>query len=225
MSASGNCSIILARIIIKLGTIGILKFSKDLRQENLINLFLSVAIISRIYFSIVIIRFFDAKTLIAISSVLHIALILPMITVKKSLTYLASLMIITSHGLVSYFLFFLITLIYEKTENRRALTLKSIESRSKILVILIATFIFLNLGLPPFINFYSETIFLSSLKLITSPLSIIIFGGSLLIRIIFTMQINTNIMFSKKENFSRKSIRRALITKSTFFIIWVLIIL
>lgn len=225
VSASGNCSIILARIIIKLGTIGMMKFSENFLQEKIISFFLSLALICRIYFRLIIIRFFDAKTLIAISSVLHIAIISPLLILKKFSSNLASLIIITSHGLVSYFLFFLITVRYEKRENRRVVFTKSIESIAKILRTIIVIFIFLNLGLPPLINFFSETTFLACLNYIELRIAKIFFARSLLFRIIFTIQINLNVLFIKGETQSEKTETRILLLKFSFYLYWIVIIL
>lgn len=171
------------------------------------------------------IRYFDAKTLIAISSVLHMAMVTPMVIMKKSSTIMSSLIIISAHGLISYFLFFLITLSYEKKENRTRIFIKRIESRVKIIVTMLVVFIFFNLGLPPFINFLSETVFFISLKIFKNSLIIIIFGLSLILRVIFTIQANTNFLFSKRQNSSLKALRRLLTIKFTFFTAWVRIIL
>lgn len=226
VSSSGNCSIILASIIIKLGTIGIYKFFHPFCQGIILNLALSVALFSGIYFRIFIIRFRDAKTLIAISSVLHIAIILPIILIKKTLSCLSRVIIIVSHGLVSYFLFYLITLKYESRESRRFLFLKSLESIRKNIALMSVIFIFLNLGVPPFINFYSETLILNSIKIISSLFCLGLFLGILFLRILFTIQITRNLIYTKVEFFQiKESLSSIELILFLFYSSWSLLIL
>lgn len=225
VSSSGNCSIILARVIIKLGTVGIIKFTKNTQRNTRFCFFSSLAVLRRIYFGILILRFQDAKTLIAISSILHISVIPVILLTKKSNRMLAAVIMISAHGLISYYLFYLITIKYEKAERRRILFIKSMESINKVLTLIIVTFIFINIGLPPFINFYSETIFLVCLKLSASKIVTIILALSMFLRIVFSIQINTNEIYGKSEIFIKKKINRRTRMNFSIFFMWSLLIL
>lgn len=225
VSAAGYCSMILARIIIKIGTVGIFKFYLNFSKEFIFYFLTALRMVGAIYITLYITRFFDSKTLIAISSVLHIAVIIPIIMIKKSINMLASVIIIRAHGVVSYYLFYLITLKYEKVERRTSILVKSIESYGKIFLLVMVTFMFLNIGIPPFIRFFSETIIFTSIEILASRTAKILMGTIILLSILFTMQINTNLAYKKEEKFVLKDQNISFATKSIFFIIWCLVVL
>lgn len=225
VSAAGYCSMILARIIIKIGTVGIFKFYLNFNKEFIFYFLTALRMVGAIYITLYITRFFDSKTLIAISSVLHIAVIIPIIMIKKSINMLASVIIIRAHGVVSYYLFYLITLKYEKVERRTSILVKSIESYGKIFLLVMVTFMFLNIGIPPFIRFFSETIIFTSIEILASRTAKILMGTIILLSILFTMQINTNLAYKKEEKFVLKDQNISFATKSIFFIIWCLVVL
>lgn len=226
VSASGNCSIILARTIIKIGSIGIVKFSSQFLNISAYTLISSMGVIRRILLSIIIIRLFDIKTLVATSSVLHIAILTPIILQKKSRGVIARIMIIISHGVISYYLFYILTLVYEISENRTIIFIRSLQSKRKIICIIIITFMILNTGIPPFINFFSETLFIIVIISRKMTITTIIFAVSLVINILFTIQIITNSIFNK-TNSILKGESTMIISKSfvffritRFLIIW-----
>lgn len=225
VAASGNCSILLARIIIKLGTVGIIKFYKFFQKEGIFYLLTRLSLVSSFYLTWVIFRFFDSKTLIAISSILHISMLIPMMIIKKRSSILSSVMIIAAHGVVSYYLFYLITQKYEMAESRTSLSIKRIESTDKTLALVLVTFIFLNLGLPPFINFISECYFLVSLGLLKSWRARIFLALILLTRVIFTMQMRVNALYGKTKNRIKKSAPTIMPVKSLFYFLWTILIM
>lgn len=225
VAASGNCSIILARIIIKLGTIGIFKFYKWFEKDRTTYLLISVSMIGALYMTIIIWRYFDNKTLIAMSSVLHIAILVPIIIIKKRLTIIASIMMITSHGIISYYLFYLITINYEMVENRSSLTIKSTERRRKQYFMLVTIFAFLNIGIPLFINFFSECVFIVTFNRIHSLFAQAIIASIILATIIFTIQIVTRNLYGEKKVCTKKNIPSTIIVKSIYFMIWSFLII
>lgn len=158
VAASGKCSIILARVILKLGTYGIFKFSiviiflyKFLRE-----FLFSLNLIGLIIMRLLITRFSDIKLLVAYSSIMHIALRIPIIYHCSFLSITGSIFIMVRHGLISACFFYLVTLIYELRLNRSIEINKRLESYNKTLRLFIFSLIFINLGIPPFINFFSE---------------------------------------------------------------------
>lgn len=224
VSASGNCSMILARIIIKLGTLGIYKFFVSCRLK-IFSLTYSLALTRVLALNIMIIRYLDSKTLVAISSILHIAIIIPIVISKKYVSMASSIIIISAHGLISYFLFYTITLTYENLENRRILFVKSLESSIKIMAIIILLYLFLNIGLPPLINFYSETIFLA-LALHQNSIAITVyFRVSIILAVIFTIQIASNLLFNKKSEIIKGGGTPKISGNFFFYTYWILALL
>lgn len=225
VSASGNCSMILARVMIKIGTVGIYKFCKTVRAKEAIPVVTALGVVGALYISTIMFRFFDSKSLVALSSVLHISLLVPIISLGKSLTIISSLIIITAHGLISYFLFYLITIKYEMVERRTSLAIKARETSDKLFAILISIFALINLGVPPIINFISECIFMHSLRMINSIISKRIFILILLLRVIFTLQLITNNLFGSTKRGASKIGTVSITIKSRFFGSWTLIII
>lgn len=109
------------------------------------------------------IRFFDLKYLVACSSILHMSLIFPLVLRGSNVGVTGSLIIIVGHGLISLVLFFLVTILYELFDRRSLDFNKSIESLAKPVSLFLFLFVFLNIGVPPFISFFRELFFLASL--------------------------------------------------------------
>jgi len=98
---------ILARLILKAGSFGLLKFfSLFFYCSGVVAQFFSFRLLTLLVFSLFILRFFDLKTLVACSSVSQIALVLPSCVIKNPLGLFSSVLMVVFHGLVSYFLFF-----------------------------------------------------------------------------------------------------------------------
>lgn len=200
--ASGVCSIILAGVILKLGRFGLIKFSSLLiktRMKFHINI-LRIRILRILFLRILIIRFFDLKYFVACSSIIHIALSFPSLLRGNLCGLLSRIFIIIAHGLVSFFLFFLVSLVYEFSHNRSFDFSKSLESYSKIISFLFFLFLFLNIGVPPFLNFYREIFSFSFLIKFSNFLTFLFFLSILLacLYLIFNL---TKESFRKTEKF------------------------
>lgn len=220
VSASGTCSMILARIIIKIGTIGLLKFKTITSFGHFKPLRFSLAATGILIITLLIIRFFDIKTLIAISSVLHIRLILPIAALNKSVTLISMLIIIAGHGVISFYLFIIVTNFYEKYERRNTIIIRSQESQEKYSSIIVFTFIVLNLGLPPLANFYSEVKILLRTTIIKRGSIKIVIIIIMLVMVLFLIQANTSFTYEKKEILSIKMPNSKTTITAFNFIFW-----
>lgn len=158
VGASGVCSIILAGIIIKIGTWGIFKMAntRQIYRLEIFNYRIVLGLMTILTIITIIIRYYDIKIIIAISSIAHIRIIIPIIRLKKYYSWTAIIFIIVGHGIISYYLFYLISTKYEIRENRRFRINKSQESKNKTISLIITVYIFINMGLPPLINFIRE---------------------------------------------------------------------
>lgn len=185
--ASGICSIILASLVLKLGTFGLLKFSPQIIKISFLIACspFSIGVLSSILFSLIMYRFFDLKHTVACSSILHICIVTPAIILNKRITVFSSVLIIVGHGLVSFILFYLVTILYESFYSRRSSISKTRENICKTFSIIIFLLLFFNLRIPPFINFLREIIF-CSIRFSFSFLSIIFYLISLVLNIFFT---------------------------------------
>lgn len=217
--ASGVCSIILAGLTLKLGGFGFLKFSFFSHP-----LFLGFSVegfifccIGILVFSMLIVRFFDLKYFVASSSVVHMGLIMPLYLIGMEGGAISSLLIIVGHGLISSLMFMLVSLIYENSLNRSFDYSKSLESFSKIFSFSFYFFFFMNIGVPPFLNFISELFSFFTLLSISLPL-LVVFSRSLLISCLYLIYCLTKFCFSKFRKFYSFDCCHLLSCRLLFFI-------
>lgn len=158
--ASGACSIILARIIIKIGIRGILFFFQNIQNLGLFlfNYTIRIALWCSLTITITITRFFDKKFMLASSSIIHISIMIVFLSNYFPSIVSSIIFISIGHGIASLTLFYYITVTYESHQNRSSVILKNIESVAKILQILILFWFIVNIGIPPFINFLREVL-------------------------------------------------------------------
>lgn len=160
-------SIILAGIILKLGSYGIYRLiiisPKLFIKFNII--IIRITIIGRIYARLICLTQTDIKIIVAYSSIVHIGVILSRIISISQWRYTRRIIIIVAHGLCSSGIFCLVNINYERTHSRRLLINKG------ILIILpsLSLWWFLlctsNFSAPPSLNLFSEIILFNRLIL------------------------------------------------------------
>lgn len=158
VSAFRVCSIILARLIIKLGAFGLQKFYFYFLDCSF---FFSRVMMSLLFggirfFFFFLIRSVDLKYFVARSSVYHISFIFPFLMLSFYSMHVRALIILVGHGLISFYLFYLVSIFYENGQRRSYEFIKSLEVCRKTLSFGFITFLILNLGVPPFIRFFRE---------------------------------------------------------------------
>jgi NADH-ubiquinone oxidoreductase chain 4 len=127
----------LAGILLKLGGYGLyrvlpfLQTTLETYSVWLIVLFSFGGIIA----SLICIRQTDCKSLVAYSSVAHIALVLVGLVISSTLSVGGAVIIIIAHGLCSSGLFRLVGIIYERTGTRSLVLLRGIIVSTPILTL------------------------------------------------------------------------------------------
>ena len=174
-------SIILAGVLLKLGGYGIahMYLLTQINIQNLLYYIIRLRLCGGVLTRFYCIRQTDIKLLIAYSSIGHIASILAGFILILPLSFKAALLILVAHGLRSSALFGLAAVTYSSTGRRRIIINKGLLSITPLLAIIWFTFIIINIGFPPSLNFWSEAFIFPTagriLPFLLFPLGIIVF--------------------------------------------------
>lgn len=159
MEAPTAGSVILAGVLLKLGTYGIIRFMLPLfpYANNFFKpLVFTMCTIAIIYSSCTTIRQIDLKKIIAYSSVAHMNFSLLGLFTNNSLGLEGSLYLMLGHGIVSSALFLCIGILYDRYHTRNILYYGGLVTFMPIFSILFLIFILANIGMPGTINFVGE---------------------------------------------------------------------
>jgi proton-translocating NADH-quinone oxidoreductase chain M len=154
-----GASVILAAILLKLGTYGFIRFSIPLFPdacEYYLPFIAIIAIIGIIYSCISALSLIDLKQIIAYSSIAHMNVSIIGLFTNNIHGLIGSYLYNISHGLVSGGLFLLVGMLYDRYQTR---TLKYYRGLIRIMPIYIILFLFFtlsNLSFPGTFGFISE---------------------------------------------------------------------
>lgn len=167
-------SIILAGVILKLGGYGLLRFIIIFIKisHSLNSIFIRIRILGRLFVSVLCLRQRDIKSLIAYSSVGHIAIVLSGILSLNKWGFSGSLIIIIGHGLCSSGLFCLANIRYERILRRSLYLNKGILNLIPSLSLIWFLIVRSNIAAPPSLNLLGE-IFLINRVIIYRKINII----------------------------------------------------
>lgn len=161
-------SVILARILLKLGGIGLLRLRDFIRHFSIVHNLLSYFIIFIIYSCLICCYQADLKRLIAYSSVAHIIVIPFLVMSNNYLAIQALVLVILLHGLSSTLLFISVGVLYSIFSSRQLVLIRGLILTSPLFsFFLILTFLF-TLSAPPFPSFIAEIFFIMS-RFVLSP--------------------------------------------------------
>lgn len=155
-------SIILAGILLKIGSYGIIRFFEILGSKiiNYRYLIFRIGIVGRILVSLICLIQLDIKRLVAYSSVVHINLILCSIVTIWKLGIIGAYIIIVAHGLCSSGLFYIVGLYYDRTGRRLLLLNKGIINKIPGITFWWFLLCVTNFSYPFSLNFLRELIIL-----------------------------------------------------------------
>nr|ACK86652.1 NADH dehydrogenase subunit 4 [Paracyclopina nana] len=149
-------SMILAGILLKLGSIGIIRLCYLEKSELITLLVMSISLFGLFYISMNCLKLMDLKQIIALSSVGHMAFgILTMFFFSKLSIKISFLTMIT-HAFSSSAMFYMVYVFYLNTHTRNILLNKGILETNKHLSLLWILIMMASMGTPPAVNAISE---------------------------------------------------------------------
>ena len=164
VEASTPISVLLAGVLLKLGTYGLLRFGLGLFPEawaSVAPLLATWAIVSVLYGSLNAIAQRDMKKLVAYSSVGHMGYILLAAAAATPLSLSGSVLQMVSHGLISALLFLLVGVVYKKTGSRDLDVLNGLLNPERGLPVIGSLMVvgaMASAGIPGMVGFISEFI-------------------------------------------------------------------
>jgi len=162
-------SMILAAVLAKLGTYGIIRFDLNLfpqASKDLAPLLLTLAVIGILYGALVACAQRDMKRLIAYSSLAQIGFIALGIFAFTTQGLTGGVLLMINHGLITAAFFLLIGWIYERRQSWQINELRGLQSPAPVLAAAFTIVMMASLGLPGLNNFISEFLVLSGTFLV-----------------------------------------------------------
>merc|ERR1719245_1206027 len=141
---------ILAGVLLKLGSYGLLLFLPLVKQNMVLSLYMRLSLLGSVLGAIICIRQGDIKVLIAYSSIVHMGVVTLAFIRASELGYAGALMIIIGHGLRSPIIFALSYWMYERSHSR--LISNNISTNPHVIICL-GLLVSLNIGVPPSLRF------------------------------------------------------------------------
>nr|YP_009539807.1 NADH dehydrogenase subunit 4 [Orancistrocerus aterrimus]AYQ18927.1 NADH dehydrogenase subunit 4 [Orancistrocerus aterrimus] len=158
-------SMILAGVLLKLGSYGILRMGQMffLNMNSFSVLMITLGLMGGVSVSLVCLVQIDMKILVAYSSVVHMSLLIASLSTLSKVGFIGSYLMMIGHGLCSSGLFFLVNINYERSGSRLMYLNKGSLSLSSTLSMWSFLLCIVNFSAPISLNLIGEIFMLMSL--------------------------------------------------------------
>ncbi|MEM9219248.1 MAG: NADH-quinone oxidoreductase subunit M [Cyanobacteria bacterium P01_F01_bin.150] len=196
VEASTPVSVLLAGVLLKLGTYGLLRFGLGFFLHAWVQISPWLAIwagVSALYGAFCAISQQDMKKVVAYSSIAHMAFILLATAASTRLSIVAAVTQMISHGLISALLFLLVGVVYKKTGSRDVTYLRGLlnpERGLPMIGTLLIIAVMASSGLPGMVGFAAEfLVFRGSFPIFPAP-TLVCMVGTGLTAVYFLLMVN-----------------------------------
>jgi NADH-quinone oxidoreductase subunit M len=202
-------SVILAAVLLKMGTYGFVRFSLPLFPDasvQMIPLIVVLSIIMIIYTAMVAFAQKDMKQVIAYSSVSHMGIIMIGTFAMNAEGISGAVFQMLSHGMVSGALFLLVGIIYDRTGTKLMDNFGGLASIMPVYATIFGVMLMASVGLPLTIGFVGEFLVLLGFYEV-SPVATVLAGTSIIIGAIYMLALFKKSFFGEVTNDKLKGLK------------------
>jgi NADH-quinone oxidoreductase subunit M len=202
-------SVILAAVLLKMGTYGFVRFSLPMFPDAsvlAITPIAAIAIIMIIYTAMVAYAQKDMKQVIAYSSVSHMGIIMIGIFAMNAEGISGSVFQMLSHGIVSGALFMLVGVIYDRRHTKLMSEFGGLASVMPKYAVIFGIMLMASVGLPLTIGFVGEFLVLIGFYEV-SPVLTVLAGTSIIIGAIYMLSVYKSSFFGPVTNEENRKLK------------------
>jgi NADH-quinone oxidoreductase subunit M len=195
-------SVILAAVLLKMGTYGFIRFSLPILPEasrQFVPLMVTLSIIGIIYGALVAMAQRDWKRLVAYSSVSHMAMVMLGMFALNPVGITGSIVQQLNHGISTGALFLIVGIVYERRHTRE---ISEYGGLSKVMPVYAAVFLLMtmsSIGLPALNGFIGELLILQGVFAVSMAWAAVA-GAGIVLGAAYMLWLYQRTMFGKIEN-------------------------
>jgi NADH-quinone oxidoreductase subunit M len=201
-------SVILAAVLLKMGTYGFIRFSLPMFPDASVMAITPIAVLALImvvYTAMIAYAQKDMKQVIAYSSVSHMGIIMLGLFAMNAEGLGGSVFQMLSHGIVSGALFMLVGMIYERRHTKIMTKFGGLAAVMPKYAIIFGIMLMASVGLPLTIGFVGEFLVLMGFYQV-SPMMTIIAGTSIILGAVYMLRVMKLVFFGPLDNEENKKL-------------------